>query len=65
MTERTVADQTPVKCNRFIQQSGGTRSINRELEATVRSPRCYRWGQRPCAASPRALGGAAGRRHCP
>jgi hypothetical protein len=35
--ERAVAGQAPVKRNRFIQLSGGTRSVNRELEAKARA----------------------------
>jgi hypothetical protein len=35
--EKAVAGKTPVKRNRFIQLSGGTRSINRELEAKARA----------------------------
>jgi transposase len=32
-----VAGQTPVKRNRFVQLSGGTKSINRQLEAKART----------------------------
>jgi hypothetical protein len=35
--ERAIAGQAPVKRNRFIQLSGGTRSVNRELEAKARA----------------------------
>jgi hypothetical protein len=35
--ERAVAGQGPVKRNRFIALSGGTRSVNRELEAKARA----------------------------
>jgi len=35
--ERAVAGQAPVKRNRFIQLDGGTRSVNRELEAKARA----------------------------
>jgi hypothetical protein len=35
--EHAVAGKTPVKRNRFVQLSGGTRSVNRELEAKARS----------------------------
>jgi hypothetical protein len=35
--EKAVAGQAPVKRNRFIQLSGGTRSLNRELEAKARA----------------------------
>ena len=35
--EQAVAGKTPVKRNRFIQLSGGTRSVNRELEAKARA----------------------------
>jgi Transposase DDE domain len=35
--EKAVAGQVPVKRNRFIQLSGGTRSVNRELEAKARA----------------------------
>jgi len=31
--EKAVAGTIPVKRNRFVQVSGGTRSVNRELEA--------------------------------
>ena len=34
--EKAVAGATPVKRNRFVQLSGGTRSVNRELEAKAR-----------------------------
>jgi hypothetical protein len=34
--EKAVAGQAPVKRNRFIQLSGGTRSVNRELAAKAR-----------------------------
>jgi hypothetical protein len=34
--EKAVAGQAPVKRNRFIQLAGGTRSVNRELEAKAR-----------------------------
>jgi hypothetical protein len=48
--ERAVAGKTPVKRNRFVQLSGGTRSVNRALEAKARawpgsratSPTCRR-----------------------
>ena len=35
--EKAVAGQAPVKRNRFIQLSGGTRSVNRELEEKARA----------------------------
>jgi hypothetical protein len=35
--EQAVAGDAPVKRNRFIQLSGGTRSVNRELEAKARA----------------------------
>ena len=35
--EQAVAGQVPVKRNRFVQLSGGTRSVNRELEAKARA----------------------------
>jgi hypothetical protein len=35
--EQAVAGQAPVKRNRFVQLSGGTRSVNRELEDKARS----------------------------
>ena len=35
--EKAVAGQVPVKRNRFIQISGGTKSVNRELEAKARA----------------------------
>jgi Transposase DDE domain len=35
--EQAVAGQVPVKRNRFIQLSGGTRSVNRELEEKARA----------------------------
>ena len=35
--EKAVAGRAPVKRNRFIQLSGGTRSVNRELEAKARA----------------------------
>jgi hypothetical protein len=35
--ENAVAGNAPVKRNRFIQLSGGTRSVNRELEAKARA----------------------------
>ena len=35
--ERAVAGTTPVKRNRFVQLSGGTRSVNRALEAKARA----------------------------
>jgi transposase len=35
--EKAVAGQTPVKRNRFVQLSGGTKSINRQLEAKART----------------------------
>jgi Transposase DDE domain len=35
--EQAVRGQVPVKRNRFIQLSGGTRSVNRELEAKARA----------------------------
>jgi hypothetical protein len=34
--EKAIAGQAPVKRNRFIQLDGGTRSVNRELEAKAR-----------------------------
>jgi hypothetical protein len=35
--EQAIAGQVPVKRNRFIQLAGGTRSVNRELEAKARA----------------------------
>jgi hypothetical protein len=35
--EKAVAGQVPVKRNRFIRLSGGTRTVNRELEARARA----------------------------
>jgi hypothetical protein len=35
--EQAVAGNAPVKRNRFVQLSGGTRSVNRELEAKARN----------------------------
>jgi hypothetical protein len=35
--EKAVAGTTPVKRNRFVQLSGGTRSVNRTLEAKARA----------------------------
>jgi hypothetical protein len=35
--ERAVAGTTPVKRNRFVQLSGGTRSVNRALETKARA----------------------------
>ena len=35
--EQAVAGKAPMKRNRFIQLSGGTRSVNRELEAKARA----------------------------
>jgi transposase len=35
--EKAVAGQTPVKRNRFIQLTGGSRSVNRSLEAKARA----------------------------
>jgi hypothetical protein len=35
--EKAVAGQTPVKRNRFVQLSGGTRTVNRTLEAKARA----------------------------
>jgi hypothetical protein len=35
--EQAVAGQVPVKRNRFIRLSGGTRAVNRELEAKARA----------------------------
>jgi hypothetical protein len=35
--ERAVAGTTPVKRNRFVQLSGGTRTVNRALEANARA----------------------------
>jgi hypothetical protein len=35
--EKAVAGQVPVKRNRFIRLSGGTRTVNRELEAKARA----------------------------
>ena len=37
--EKAVAGKTPVKRNRFVQLDGGTKSVNRELEAKAREPR--------------------------
>lgn len=34
--EKAVAGQTPIKRNRFVQLTGGSRSINRDLEAKAR-----------------------------
>jgi hypothetical protein len=35
--EQAIAGQVPVKRNRFIRLSGGTRSVNRELEGKARA----------------------------
>jgi hypothetical protein len=35
--EKAVSGQAPVKRNRFIQLTGGTRSVNRDLEAKARA----------------------------
>src|SRR6266436_8848226 len=35
--EQAVAGKTPVKRNRFIRLSGGTKTVNRELEAKARA----------------------------
>jgi len=35
--EKAVAGKTPVKRNRFVQLTGGTKTINRELEAKART----------------------------
>jgi len=35
--EQAVNGKTPIKRNRFVQLSGGTRSVNRELEAKARA----------------------------
>jgi hypothetical protein len=35
--EQAVAGQVPMKRNRFIRLSGGTRSVNRELEDNARA----------------------------
>jgi transposase len=35
--ENAVAGKAPVKCNRFIALSGGTKTVNRALEAKARS----------------------------
>jgi hypothetical protein len=35
--EKAIAGQTPVKRNRFVQLTGGSRSINRDLEAKARA----------------------------
>ncbi len=35
--EKAVAGQMPVKRNRFVQLTGGTRTVNRDLEAKTRS----------------------------
>ena len=35
--EQAAAGKAPVKWNRFIQLPGGTKSVNRELEARVRA----------------------------
>jgi hypothetical protein len=35
--EKAVAGQAPVKRNRFIRLSGGTRTVNRDLEAKARA----------------------------
>ena len=35
--EQAIAGKTPVKRNRFIQLTGGTKSVNRELEAKARA----------------------------
>jgi hypothetical protein len=35
--EKAVAGKTPVKRNRFVQLSGGTRTVNRELEEKTRA----------------------------
>jgi hypothetical protein len=36
--EQAINGKAPVNRNRFIQLSGGTRSVNRELEAKARAP---------------------------
>jgi hypothetical protein len=38
--EKADAGATPVKRNRFVQLSGGTRSVNRTLEARARAGGC-------------------------
>lgn len=35
--EKAVAGQTPIKRNRFVQLAGGTKTVNRELEAKTRA----------------------------
>ncbi len=35
--KKAVAGKAPVKRNRFIQVSGGARTVNRELEAKART----------------------------
>ena len=35
--EKAVAGQAPVKRNRFVQLIGGTKSVNRDLEAKARA----------------------------
>jgi hypothetical protein len=35
--EKAVAAQTPIKRNRFVQLTGGSRSLNRDLEAKARA----------------------------
>jgi transposase len=35
--EKAVAGQTPIKRNRFVQLSGGTKTVNRDLEAKTRA----------------------------
>lgn len=35
--EKAVASQSPMKRNRFVQLSGGTRTVNRSLEAKTRA----------------------------
>jgi hypothetical protein len=35
--EKAIAGQTPVKRNRFVQLTGGTKSVNRHLEAKARA----------------------------
>ena len=37
MAEKAVAGKAQVKRNRFIQLTGGARSVNRELEAKARA----------------------------
>jgi hypothetical protein len=46
--EKAVAGQVPVKRNRFIRLSGGTRTVNRELEARRGRWRAWKAMSRTC-----------------